>query len=228
MRARRGVLFLCAREGAPDRRTEVPRRLFRGSAVDCAGAESTGPLRTRGRHLHSDTPTDEPTDRPGLRSAGLSVREIWPIAAHRWATPPAAMRISAATDRQTDERTNLPALRTGGPSSPHRCAQVGHTSPSDAHKRSDRPTDRRSDRRADLPQLCAALGQSPAFAAQRWGHCSVFAAQRCSDGTPTDERPHQQRWTCDQLPQIVLMCLFDIPTRCIKLRRSHSSQPNAA
>jgi hypothetical protein len=173
-----------------------------GEGKKLAAARAKNGGRREARRGHRPTAhSDQPTDRPALRSAGPKVREIWPIAAHRWATPPAAVRISAATDRQTDERTDAqvcqrcaqvgqswafaahrwanfsPSLRTSGTHLPqrcaqpqrptdahkaasagqrwakgarhlaHRCAQVGHTSPSDAH---NRPTDRRTTTPATL------------------------------------------------------------------------------
>jgi hypothetical protein len=195
----------------------------------------------------------------------LRGRRVDSPAAHRGTTP--AQR---HTDRRTDRSTSsAQRWAKGGRDLPHRCAQVGHTSRSYAHRRSDRPTDRRT--------------HEPASAAHRWAKlapslriCGPHLAQRCAQGAPTNRQtdeptdaltcpsyaqrwarsrrllrsagpvfgvrcavaqrptdrptndPHQQRWTCDHLSPIVLICLSDTPIRCINLRQSPSSQPNAA
>ena len=119
-------------------------------------------------------PTDAPTG-AALRATGpklglccAHVGHFCPIAAHSGRHLP---QLCARTQRPTDaHRADTAAQRwaKGARQSAHSCAHVGHASPSATHQaQRDQPTDRRTDRRTVRPQLCAALRQISAFAAQR-------------------------------------------------------------
>jgi hypothetical protein len=128
---------------------------------------------------HKSQRTDRPRAAQHWANTERSLRIAGPISPHRCAqraTPAAAMRTTTVTDRRAQTCQRWAKVGQGARHTPHRCAHVGHTSPSDAHK-AHRPTDRpTSDRRAYRPQLCAALRQIPAPAAQR---CATFG-DRCA------------------------------------------------
>jgi hypothetical protein len=89
---------------AAHRWAKAGRSLRIGGPISAHRCAHLGRTSRSDAHNRSDRPTR--TKLPALGKGGPKVRDIWPIAAHRSATPRPATR---TTDRQTDRRTTTPA-----------------------------------------------------------------------------------------------------------------------